>query len=104
MKKIKDLIKNIKDELKGAEKYINCAIKEKSEDNDIDVVNGYIKMAQNELDHSEFLHGIIVRVITKHRAEKGEPPEVMKQIWSYEHQEYIDMVAELNMKLELLKK
>lgn len=104
MQKIQKIIKNIKKELKGAEAYTSLAVEEKAVTGDMDIVNAYLRMAQNELDNADFLHSIVVKVIDKHRAEKGEPPEVMKQIWAYEHQEYVDWAAEIKSKLEMAKK
>lgn len=61
-------------------------------------------MAQNEIDNADHLHGVVLKVIERHRAEHGEPPEVMKQLWAYEHKEYVDWVAEIKNKLDIAKR
>lgn len=104
MREIQKLVKSIQKELKGAEKYIVCAAEEKALGGNTDVINGYLRVAQNELDNADSLHTIVVKVIDKYRTEHGEPPEVMKQLWAYEHKEYVEWVAEIKTALETAKK
>ena len=104
MQKIQKLIKNMEKELRGAEHYISYAIEEKASHGDIDIINGYIRMAQCELDNADTLHSIVLKVIEKDRSDHGEPPEVMKRIWAYEHEQYVDWASEIKLKLDLAKK
>lgn len=104
MRQIQKIVKNMQKELKGAERYVSCAVEEKAAGSDMEIVNGYLRMAQAELDNATILHDIVVKVIEKYRQSKGEPPEVMKQLWAYEHKDYVDWVSEIKGKLELAKK
>ena len=102
MKKIAEIVSEIKDELYGAEHYAKRAAQYKEEDKSL--ADAYSAMASQELNHVEALHAQVVRVIQEHRAENGEPPKSMLVIWDWEHGKIIEHTARVKALLEMYKK
>ena len=102
MKLIKTIVTQIKMEIDAAEDYAESAIEVKEKDTTLKEM--YIKLANAELDHVDILHNAVVRIIDKHKMEKGEPPKEMMAIWEWEHEKQIEEVIEIKMMIEHAKK
>jgi len=98
---IKKLSKMIKEEICDAEKYADCALKYKEDDKNL--ADTFYTLATQELQHMDMLHQQVVRLINDYRAKKGEPPEVMKALYDYVHEEQIEQVKEVKMLLAMYK-
>lgn len=98
---IKHLSKMIKEEISDAEKYAKCALNHKGDDKALADV--FYELANEELGHMEMLHNQVVRIIDKYRKEKGEPPEVMRELYNYIHEEQIEDVQEVKILLNMYK-
>lgn len=95
MKIIKKLADFISDELEGAEDYIECALLKKEEYPQLAKV--LYDMSMQEMHHVEMLHAEVVKMIEKHRQEKGEPPAAMLAVWDYIHEKQIEESKEIKM-------
>lgn len=95
MKIIKKIAEYIDDELEGAEDYIKCALKHKTDDPQLAKV--FYDISVQEMHHVDMLHGEIVKMIEKHRREKGEPPAVMLAVWDYAHERHIEEAKEIKL-------
>lgn len=93
MKKIKMLVKDIKEELHDAEKYAKCYALNK--DTDRDLANTFRALAEDELGHADKLHDQAVRIIREYRSSGAEPPAAMQAVWDYEHENMIEEKAEI---------
>ena len=102
MKLIKTIVTQIQMEIDAAEDYAESALEVKEKDSTLKEM--YIKLANAELDHVDILHNAVVRIIDKHRMEKGEPPKEMLAIWEWEHEKQIEEVIEIKMMIEHAKK
>lgn len=102
MKLIKTIVTQIKMEIDAAEDYAESAIELKEKDTTLKEM--YIKLANAELDHVDILHNAVVRIIEKHKIEKGEPPKEMMAIWEWEHEKQIEEIIEIKMMIEHAKK
>ena len=98
---IKKLSKMIKEEISDAEKYANCALNYKEDDKALADV--FYTLANEELKHMEMLHGQVTRLIANYRNEKGEPPEAMKALYNYVHEEEMENVREVKVLLGMYK-
>lgn len=98
MKKIKNLVEQITEELEDAEKYAECALKTKDDDRELAAT--YHKLSEEELGHAHRLHDQVVRVIREHG---GEPPPVMKAIWDWEHEKMIEREREVKTMQEMFR-
>lgn len=98
---IKKLSKMIKEEINDAGKYADCALNHKESDKVLADV--FYQLATEELEHMEKLHAQVVRLIESYKKENGEPPETMKVLYNYIHEEEIEAVKEVRVKLGLYK-
>lgn len=55
----------------------------------------YYQRSIIDLNKINDLHDDIVDIINNYRKTNGEPPEVMKIIWDYEHDNMIEGIAEI---------
>ena len=99
MQKIQRIVKYIDCELKHAEKYADAAANESAVGKDTDIISAYIKLAQVHMENADSLHSIAVKIIDKYKMENGDPPEVMRQLWAYEHTRYVDWASEIKYKI-----
>ena len=101
MKAIKELVENINDELEDAEKYAKLAVHLKGEDTRL--ADTYARLAGEELNHSELLHGQAVRLIEAHRAAGNTAPPAMMAVWDWEHKKSVDHKMEIKALMEMYK-
>lgn len=101
MQCIKELSRNIKDEVKDADKYAKLALEYKEKDKAL--ADTYYTLAGEELKHLEMLHNQVTRLIANYKATKGEPPAAMLAVYEYLHEEMIECVAEVKVKLGMYK-
>lgn len=102
MKKIAEIVKSIKGELKGAEEYATLSAKYKVEDRDL--ASTYSGLATTELSHVDSLHSQVVRIIKEHKASGKEVPPAMQKVWDWEHEQIMQEYAEVKAMLDMAKK
>ena len=102
MKLIKKIVKMIDEELDDAQKYAECALKLREENPTVASV--FYALSQDEMRHMNMLHGEIVKMIEEYRRNHGEPPEAMKAVWEYKHEEHIEEAKEVTILQEMFKK
>ena len=95
MKLIQKLSEMIEDELDGAEDYVTCALKYKTEHPNLAKVFYDISMA--EMQHVSILHNEVTRIIEEHRRKVGEPPAAMLAVYNYLHERQIEHAHEIKM-------
>lgn len=88
MKLIEKISDQIEEELHDADKYIMCAGKHKEDHPQLARV--YRDIAQEEIRHSDKLHGAVVDIINEYRQEHGAPPEKMQWVYDYLHEKHIE--------------
>ena len=98
---IKKLSKMIKEEICDADKYANLAMQYKEEDKALADV--FYELATEELKHMDKLHMQVTRLINAHKAAKGDPPEAMKALYDYVHEEQIEEVKKIRILLSMYK-
>lgn len=93
MKIIKELSGYISEELDDAEKYARLALTYREDYPALaDIFN---RLSGEELTHSNLLHGAVVDFIEQYRKEHGDPPEAMKAVYDYLHEQQIDHAAKV---------
>lgn len=102
MRLIAQIAKEMRDEVTGAEHYAKRATQYKSEDRSL--ADSYYNMAMQELDHVNYLHAQVVRMIQAYKSEHGEPPEAMMMVWNWEHDDIVDKVSRVKVLLDMYKK
>lgn len=101
MKIIADYSDYIEEEIHDAEKYARKAIecKEMSpQDSEV-----FYKLANEELNHMNAIHGLVVAKIEAYKKQNGEPPEAMKFLYDILHKKHIQNVATVKGMLALYK-
>lgn len=101
MKAIKNIVAEIREELAGAEHYAKCAA-ELTDERKADAEE-YKKMAEQELNHANILHGMAKRMISEHRSKSAPPPSAMLAVWDWEHQNMIEQTAKIKVLLNMVK-
>ena len=93
MKEIKDLTKQIKEELHGAKNYAKMAVAAKESGQ---AANGkmYYDMANDEIKHAMNIHGIAVKMIEE-KKKTVTSPQYMLDMWNDEHEEYLEKMAKI---------
>ena len=106
MRIIKEITDHIKEEMDGICDYIKFANKVKGEHEH--VYDTIMEIIPQEIKHVEMLHDTAVKEIEKARAklsaEGKEIPAFMLEMWRAEHEDYIDKMAEIRYKIDILKK
>lgn len=101
MKEIKELVCDIKHELKSAEKYAHEAVKHKAEYPALAAV--YYRMASEKLDHVDMLHKEAVAMIDRAERSGKEVPKGMRDIWSWYHDMMIEDATDIRRTLDMYK-
>lgn len=87
MRKIKELVERIDDELTSAEEYAECYIDYKA-NNNTQMATRFYDMANDELNHAITIHDVAMKEIEKVNAVFNAPPE-MREKWDKSHSDYI---------------
>ena len=92
MKKIKDYVERIEDELCSAKEYIEKALWYKAK-NDSDRYSVYKQMSMQELEHAFNIHKFAVEDIEVLEKVYPDIPEEMMDKWNKSHNEYVEKTA-----------
>ena len=92
MKKIKDYVDKIDDEINGAKEYIETALWYKAK-GDTARYNKYKEMSVQELGHATNIHQFAVEDIEKLEKVYPDIPQDMMDKWNKAHKEFIERVA-----------
>ena len=98
MRIIKDLSKQIKEELHDAEKYAKLALEHKTDLTEL--AEAYHRLAKEEISHANLLHEKVVAIIRKASMDTEAPP-VMRELWAWQHEEIIEEEAEVKRLIEM---
>lgn len=92
MKKIKDYVDGIEDELESAKEYIEKALWYKST-GDSNRYSKYREMSSQEIEHAMNLHQFAVEDIEKLESVYPDIPQDMLDKWNKSHKEYVEKLA-----------
>lgn len=98
---IKELAKQIREELHDAEKYAKGSLDKKTDCPQLAAL--YNRLAGEEINHAMLLHDEVVRQIEKAAAEKPVPP-VMRELWAWQHDELIEQERDVRRLMEMYKR
>ena len=101
MKIIKCLSEQIEDELRDAEKYIDLAMKWRSEEPD--TADLFYELSVEEMEHMEKLHQEVSELIDDYRKQHGEPPKDMMVLYDYLHEKHIGTATQIKVKQGMYK-
>ena len=99
MKSIKHIVKDIREELDGAEHYAEIAAKLR--DTDMTAANTYAEMARQELSHVDKLHGLAVKLINEQKTAGVTVPAAMQAVWDWEHEGMVERSTRIKMLLDM---
>ena len=92
MKKIKEYVDLIEDELCSAKDYVEKALWYKAKDNS-ERYNTYKQMSMQELEHALHLHQFAMEDIEKLEKVYPDIPEEMMDKWEESHKEFVEKTA-----------
>lgn len=92
MKKIKDYVEKIDDELCSAKEYIEKALWYKAKGNN-DRYSKYREMSNQELGHAMNIHQFAVEDIEQLEKVYPDIPQDMLDSWNKSHNEYVEKTA-----------
>ena len=92
MKKIKEYVDKINDEIEGAKEYIEKALWYKAK-NDNNRYVKYKEMSIQELGHAMTIHQFAAEDIEELKRVFPDVPEAMQDVWDKSHNEYVEKVA-----------
>lgn len=92
MKKIKEYIEKINDEIDGAKEYIEKALWYKAK-NDATRYTKYKEMSIQELGHAMTIHQFASEDVEDLKKVYPDIPEAMQDAWDKSHNEYVEKVA-----------
>ena len=101
MKIIKCLSEKIEEEIDDAGKYIDLALKYKSEMPD--TADLFYELSTEEMGHVDKLHEEVVELIEEYRKESGEPPKDMMTLYDYLHERHIADATQVRVKQGMYK-
>ena len=106
MQKIKKIIGYIDDELRDAEKYLNCATAAKA-DGDTSIYETALRLSQAEITHASDWHTILLVIADKakmgYNNEENMAYKLMMDYFNDAHQDYVDKVARLKYMIDIIK-
>lgn len=92
MKKIKDYVEKIDDEIQGSKEYIEKALWYKAK-GDSNRYTKYKQMSIDELGHAMNIHQFATEDIAELEKVLIDVPEAMQDAWDKAHNEYVEKVA-----------
>ena len=95
MKIIRKLSERINEEIEDAKHYAKCALKYRNDHRSLSDV--MYQISTEEMRHADMLHGEVVKIINEYRAQRGDPPEIMLQLYDYMHQKSIASMNEVKV-------
>ena len=101
MKIIKCLSELIDEELNDADKYIDLAVRWKSEEPD--TADLFYELSTEEMGHMEKLHQEVTELIEEYRKQHGEPPKDMMVLYEYLHEHHIAKATQIRVKQGMYK-
>ena len=102
MKVIAEIVKDIREEMEGAEHYAKKATQYKEQDSRL--ADTFATMATQELGHVDALHKQVVRLIEEQKEAGHEVPPGMRSVWDWEHENMVEHVAKIKMLMEIYNK
>lgn len=99
MKKIKELVNRIDEELHDAQHYTECYIEKKAAGK-TQWANRFQSMAEDELKHAAFLHELAVSEIEQLKT-VFKPPADMMDKWDEAHKHYVAEAAWIRQMLAM---
>lgn len=99
MKKIKEYVDAIDEELEGAKEYAEKYVECKAKDN-MQSATKYKEMANDELKHAMYEHEWAVKEIEE-ISRVYTPPIEMQEKWDKAHKEYVEKVAWIRQMLSM---
>jgi hypothetical protein len=106
MRIIKEITEHIKEEMEGVQDYIKFANHVKGHDEN--VFTTVMEIIPQEMKHIEMWHDAAVREINKAKEEMTrqgkEVPPLMLEMWQDEHEDYVEEMAKIKYKLDMLKR
>jgi ferritin len=91
MRKIKEYLEKINDELEGAKEYSEKYVEFKAR-GDSQRASHYKEMASDELKHAMFIHEWVVEEVER-ISKVYTPPAAMQEKWDLDHKKYVEEVA-----------
>ena len=101
MKIIKCLSELIDEELSDAEKYINLAVRWKTDEPD--TADLFYELSTEEMGHVDKLHEEVSELIEEYRKSHGEPPKEMMVLYEYLHEKHIGHATQIRVKQGMFK-
>lgn len=101
MEIIKCLSELIEEELSGSEKYIDLAMKWRTDEPD--TADLFYELSVEEMGHMEKLHEEVTELIEEYRKEHGEPPKDMMVLYDYLHKKHIAKATQIRVKQGIYK-
>ena len=101
MKQIKMLAREIREELRGAERYAKLANEYKGEDRQL--ADMYYELARQELKHAGMEHDQATRLIKDSKDRGNVPTDAMMQMWEFEHEQDLEDEKAVNILLDMYK-
>ena len=99
MRKIKELVERIDDELNSAEEYAEKYIEYKA-DGDSSMATKFMEMASQEMNHANMMHDLAVKEIEKVSAVFNAPAD-MREKWDNSHAEYIQRASRIKSMINM---
>ena len=88
MREIKELARNMKEELCDAEKYAKQALEHKATDKRLGDM--YLALAKAEIGHAVMEHEQAVRIIKEQKDSGKSIPAGMMELWNWEHEQLME--------------
>ena len=101
MKIIKCLSELIEEELIDSSKYVDLAMRWKSDEPD--TADLFYELSVEEMGHVDKLHKEVTELIEEYRKENGEPPKDMMVLWNYLHEKHLGMATQIKVKQGMYK-
>ena len=95
MKIIKCLSELIEEELEDSKKYIDLAMKWKTEEPD--TADLFYELSIEEMGHVDKLHQEATELIDEYKKEHGEPPKDMMVLYDYLHEKHIGKATQIKV-------